>query len=166
MADLGRGAKAGVVSGVVAGIILAIGYLVLFTIISDQIKTALQGTTIPIGTTIDALLAFVMIILVVGTFLGTLIAGLILGLIFSVVADKYMTGKSYAMRGIVFGIVLWIIGILFNLGNFYYGTTYVAASVIIGLAASLIYGWLLGTFYGRFGPKTPAMPPPAAAPSM
>jgi hypothetical protein len=164
MADFGRGAKAGAFAGIVLGIILAIGYYVLFTIISDTIKAAIQGTTLPAGLTVDLIFAAALLAIVIGTFLGSIVLGVILGLVFAAVESKYMTSKSLAMRGLVFGIIIWLLGLLFNIGNLYYGTAYVVASVLLGLVGSLIYGYLLGTFYQRFGPKTPT--PPPAAPSM
>ena len=147
MADYGRGAKAGAIAGVVTGIIEAIGTIALFSFTANDIKTALQGTTLPAGITIDQALTAAMYLAAVVTFIASIIVGLILGVIFAAVANKYMTGKSFEMRGLVFGIILWIIGILGNIGNFGYGTTYIAVSVLIGLIASLIYGYLLGHFF-------------------
>ncbi|TMI62135.1 hypothetical protein E6H16_06425 [Candidatus Bathyarchaeota archaeon] len=138
MADYGRGAKAGAIAGVVLGIIEAVGIYATFSFTSDSIKR-----TLPAGITIDQALYA----LVIGTFVGSIIGGVILGVIFAAVANKYMTSKSFEMRGLVFGIILWIIGILGNIGNFGYGTTYIAVSVLIGLIASLIYGYLLGHFF-------------------
>jgi hypothetical protein len=157
MADYGRGAKAGAIAGVVTGIIRAIGAIALFSFTANDIKTALQGTTLPAGITIDQAVTAAMYLEVVAAFIGSIIGGVILGVIFAAVANKYMTSKSFEMRGIVFGIVLWIIGILGSIGNFGYGTTYIAASVLIGLVASLIYGYLLGHF---FKPKQATQPTP------
>jgi len=158
MAEYGRGAKAGAMAGVVAGIIEAIGNYALFSFTRDAIKTALQGTALPAGVTIDQVVDIALYTVAIGAFVGSIIGGAILGIIFSAVYNKYMTGKSLAMRGIIFGIILWLIGILLNTGSFSYGSTYVAASIILGLVSSLIYGYLLGHF---FTPKqvTQATPP-------
>src|SRR5437899_8856922 len=157
MADYGRGAKAGAIAGVVLGVIEAIGYVALFSFIMDSIRTAVQGTTLPAGLTVDQVISATLYALVIFTFVGSIILGAILGVIFAAVHNKYMTSKSLPMRGIVFGIILWLIGIGFNIGNFSYGTTYVAVSVILGLVASLIYGYLLGHF---FKPKQASQPTP------
>jgi len=161
MADYGRGAKAGAMAGVVLGVILAAGYYVLFTLISDTIRTAIQNN-LPAGSvaTADQVLAIALAFLVIAVLIGSIISGVNLGIIFAAVSDKYMRGQSFAMRGLVFGVIIWLIGILFNVGNFYYGATYVAISIVLGLVASLVYGYLLGTFYGRSAPKQ-ATPPSA-----
>jgi len=160
MADYGRGAKAGAIAGVVLGIIEAIGLYATFSFTRDSIKSAIQGTTLPAGITIDQAVDLALHTLVIGTFVGSIIGGVILGVIFAAVANKYMTSKSFEMRGLVFGIVLWIIGILGNIGNFGYGTTYIATSVLIGLVGSLIYGYLLGHF---FKPKLASQSTPPAS---
>ncbi|OLD02891.1 hypothetical protein AUG19_07000 [archaeon 13_1_20CM_2_54_9] len=162
MAEYGRGAKAGVVAGLVCGVILAIGYYALFTLVQDTVRQAIQDA-LPVGSviTVDQALAAALVLLVVGTFVGTIVVGAILGLVFAAAHNKYMQSKSLAMRGIVFGVILWIIGILSNIGSFSYGATYIGLSVLIGLIASLVYGYLLGTFFGRFGPKQ-QVPSPTA----
>src|SRR5690242_15971110 len=101
MADYGRGAKAGAIAGVVTGIIEAIGSYALFSLARDAIMTGL-----PAGVTIDQ----AAYLTVVSSFIGSIIGGIILGVIFAAVYNKYMTGKSIPMRGIVFGIILWLIG--------------------------------------------------------
>src|SRR5713101_5811554 len=131
MADYGRGAKAGAIAGVVTGIIEAIGTIALFSFTANDIKTALQGTTLPAGITIDQAVTAAMYLAAAVTFIASIIVGLILGVIFAAVANKYMTSKSFEMRGLVFGIILWIIGILGNINNSY-GSTYIAASIVIG----------------------------------
>jgi len=158
MADYGRGAKAGAIAGVVTGIIEAIGTIALFSFTANDIKTALQGTTLPAGITIDQALTAAMYLAAVVTFIASIIVGLILGVIFAAVANKYMTGKSFEMRGLVFGIILWIIGILGNINNSSFGSTYIAASIVIGLVSSLVYGYLLGHF---FKPKQASQPTPS-----
>jgi CBS domain containing-hemolysin-like protein len=163
MADYGRGAKAGAIAGVVTGIIEAIGTFALFSLTTDAIKTALQSTTLPAGVTIDQLVTLTQYIAVISVFIGSIIGGAILGIIFAAVYNKYMTSKSLPMRGIVFGIILWLIGIVLNIGSFSYGTTYVAVSIIVGLVSSLIYGYLLGHF---FKPKQAAQPTPSPTGTM
>lgn len=158
--NYGRGASSGAIAGVVLGVILAILYFVLFTILTSSIKSAIQATTLPSGVTVDQVFALALTFLLVGVVVGSIILGVFLGIIFAAVHVMYMKGKSLAMRGLVFGIVIWLIGLAFNISNFYYGTAYVASSVVIGLVASLIYGYLLGTLYGRGMPKqgVPASP--------
>src|SRR5436309_13310354 len=109
MADYGRGAKAGAIAGVVTGIIEAIGTIALFSFTANDIKTALQGTTLAAGITIDQALTAAMYLAAVVTFIASIIVGLILGVIFASVANNYMTGKSFELRILVFVITVRII---------------------------------------------------------
>ncbi len=163
MADYGRGAKAGAIAGVVLGIILAIGYYSLFILLQSTIKTALQGTTIPAGLTLDQYFIDTVNALVIFTFIGSVISGAIFGLIFAAVYNKYMTGKSLVMGALVFSVILWIIGIAIDAPTFFYGNTYVALSVLIGLIGSLAYGYLLGHF---FKPTQATQPTPPSTGTM
>ena len=160
--NYGRGATSGAIAGVVLGIILAVLYYIVFLSLTSTIKSAIQGTTLPSGVTIDQVFILALTFLIVGVVLGSIIIGVILGVVFAAVHNMYMKGQSLAMRGLVFGVIIWLIGLGFNVGNFYYGTAYVVSSVVIGLVGSLLYGYLLGTLYGRGGTK-PAAP---AAPTM
>jgi membrane associated rhomboid family serine protease len=75
--------------------------------------------------------------------------GAILGLIFSRVHDRYLRSRSLRTRGIVFGMILWILLSLSSFGS-EFGLSYDTISVIIGLVAYLAYGILLARFLPRF----------------
>jgi hypothetical protein len=50
-------------------------------------------------------------------FLAGVIGGAILGLIFSRVHDRYLRSRSLRTRGIVFGMILWILLSLSSFGS-------------------------------------------------
>lgn len=155
-----KGAASGAVAGLVLGVILAVLYYIVFLSLTNTIKSAIQGTTLPSGVSVDQVFTLALTFLLVGVVVGSIIIGVILGVVFAAVHNMYMKSKSLAMRGLVFGVIIWLIGLGFNVSNFYYGTAYVASSVVIGLVGSLLYGYLLGTLYGRGGAKPAAPSPP------
>lgn len=164
MAEYGRGAKAGAISGVVLGVITAVAYYVQFIIMDSSIRSAIrQNVAAGSALTADQVFSIVLATIVVGSFVGSIVLGVIFGIIFAAVHDKYMTSKSVAMRGIVIGLPLWLVGISFDVGYFYFGAVYMAASIVIGLIASLIYGYLLGHFFERFGSKKTSPPTPSTS---
>lgn len=95
--------------------------------------------------------------------IGGVIGGIILGLIFAAAHNKYMRNQSLPKRGLVFGIILFLIDLALNSGSSY-GTSYFAVSFGVSLVSSLIFGYLLGYFFMRFtGSKqlpTDYSPPP------
>jgi ABC-type tungstate transport system substrate-binding protein len=82
-------------------------------------------------------------------FLSGVIGGAILGLIFARVHDRYLRSSSLRTRGIIFGLILWILLSLSSFGSGF-GLLYDIISVIIGLVAYLVYGMLLARFFPRF----------------
>jgi len=164
MAEYGRGAKAGLVSGAISGIIIAISQAALFQFYTNEVRTAIQSA-IPPGSplTVDQLMTITFYSILIGSFFAGLIGGAILGLIFAAVHTKYMKSSSLQMKGLVFGVVLFIIGTLLGLSGLSYGTSYFVLSEVFSLVANLIFGYLLGSFFGRFGGKVQL--PPGTAPA-
>src|SRR5439155_26462133 len=93
-------------------------------------------------------------VLAVDVFLSGVIGGAILGLIFARLDDRYLRSSSLRTRGIIFGLILWI---LLNLSSFgcEFGLVYDTISVIIGLVEDLAYGILLARFFPRFKRNIP-----------
>ena len=87
-----------------------------------------------------------MVVIIAGV-----IGGLILGAIYGKLVEK-IPGGSTVIKGIIFGAVLWLlVSVLGGLGNYgQYGAEYYLANVAAGLLGALIFGVLLGYFYGRF----------------
>jgi hypothetical protein len=156
MARYGIGAKAGLIAGLIQGIIAGIVAYVLVQEFISSIESIIQQSTA--GSTLtssEVALAASLVgtFALAGAIIGGLIGGIILGLIFAAVQDKYMKKQSLPMRGLVFGIVLFLIDLALSSGSFAYGTTYVAASLGVDLVTALLFGYLLGYFYQRFSPK-------------
>ena len=160
MAQYGRGAKAGLVAGLIQGIIVGIlSYFIALqfkSVIVAAMTKSLQnsGTTVPIN--VNSLADAAIAIIPVFVIIGGLIGGLILGLIFAAVEGRYFKSQSIIVRGLVFGMILFLIDLVLNIGSFAYGSGYAGLSLVGSLLGSLLFGYLLGFFFQRFGP--PVMP--------
>jgi hypothetical protein len=141
-------ARAGIAAGIVSGSIAAVGDFVL-TDNYDVIGRTFAGTPFAPNSTVGSLAANTIYVLAVDVFLSGVIGGAILGLIFSRVHDRYLRSRSLRIRGIVFGIILWVLLSLTSYGS-EFGLLYDTISVLIGLIAYLAYGILLARFFPRF----------------
>ena len=159
MTEYGRGAKAGIIAGVVWGVISGvISYALLQTYKSTVLP--IIEKTIPNNSTIPLTAEQIFNIAVYGALFSAIIVGVIggviLGLIFAAVKDAFLKKSSLIVRGVVFGIVLWLINMGVSLGSAStYGSGYFALTAGGSLIASLIFGYLLGFFFDRFSPKSP-----------
>jgi hypothetical protein len=141
-------ARAGIAAGIVSGSIAAVGDFVL-TDNYDVIGRTFAGTPLAPNSTVGSLAATTIYVLTVDVFLSGVIGGAILGLIFSRVHKRYLRGRSLRTRGMVFGIILWVLLSLTSFGS-EFGLLYDTISVLIGLIAYLAYGILLARFFPRF----------------
>jgi hypothetical protein len=141
-------ARAGIAAGIISGSIAALGDFVL-TDNYDVIGRTFAGTPFAPNSAVGSLAATTIYVLVVDVFLSGVIGGAILGLIFSRVHDRYLGSRSLRTRGIVFGMILWILLGLTSFGS-EFGLLYDTISVLIGLVAYLAYGILLARFFPRF----------------
>jgi hypothetical protein len=150
----GTGAKAGVVSGVVYGAMSAVFAYISSSMIKEEMMTVIEETLPPDSlVTAEQLYEFTLIFGAVFAVVIGVVAGVILGVVYGWGYEKVPGGNSI-YKGLVFGIILWIIiDVLLGLGNLEYGTTYFALSLAWGLVISLIFGALLGVFYDKFTPK-------------
>src|SRR6059036_2766676 len=144
-------ARAGVVAGIIAGSISALGDFLLVQNY-DVIGRTFEGTILAPTSAIGSLEAASIYVLAVDVFLTGVVGGAVLGLIFSKVHDRYLRNRSLQTRGIVFGIILWILLSLNGFGS-QFGLLYDSISVLIGLVAYLSYGILLARFFPRFKRK-------------
>jgi len=111
------------------------------TLLPDSLVTAEQ--------VYELLLVFGAVVTVI---IGV-VAGVIIGVVYGWAYEKVPGGNSI-YKGLIFGIILWVIrDVLLGLGNLQYSTTYFALSLAWGLVIALIYGALLGVFYDKFTPK-------------
>jgi len=141
-------ARAGVVAGIIAGSISALGDFLLVQNY-DVIGRTFEGTIFAPTSAIGSLEAAAIYVLAVDVFLTGVVGGAVLGLVFSKVHDRYLRNRSLQTRGIVFGIILWILLSLNGFGS-EFGLLYDTISVLIGLVAYLSYGILLARFFPRF----------------
>jgi len=152
MGNTGNGAKAGLVAGIAYGVILAIiSYITLQSIKSTVIAEI--ATKLPANTSLTAEQVFNIAEVVAPVFviIAGIIGGLILGAIYGKLLER-IPGGSAVMKGIVFGLILWLIAsVLGGLGDLSsYGLEYYLTNVGTGFVGALVFGYLLGYFYGRF----------------
>ncbi|MCL5067778.1 MAG: hypothetical protein M1368_05425 [Thaumarchaeota archaeon] len=88
-----------------------------------------------------------------------IVLGVIFGVLFSFVKDKFMTNLSLPLRGLIFGLAPFALFMVLNLGVFIASEMFLnldllirAASIIIQeLGVNLLFGYLIGYFFARFG---------------
>lgn len=141
-------ARAGIAAGIISGGISAVGDFVLADNY-DVIGRTFQGTIFSPTSAVESLAATAIYVLAVDVFLSGVLGGAVLGLVFARVHDRYLRGRSLRTRGIVFGLILWLLLSATSVGS-EFGLLYDFLSAIIGLIAYLSYGILLARFYPKF----------------
>lgn len=144
-------ARAGVAAGIIAGSISAIGDFVLADNY-DVIGRTFAGTSFGPTSAVESLAFTTIYVLAVDVFLSGVIGGALLGLVFAKVHGRYLGGRSLRTRGVIFGLILWILLSLSSFGS-EFGLLYDTISVLIGLIAYLAYGVLLARFFPKFKRK-------------
>jgi hypothetical protein len=145
------GAKAGLVAGIPYGIILAIASYFTTLALKQVIIQALTND-IPSNSpfTPRQLYGIALLVDPIVVTIGGVLGGLVLGAIYGWAFPRLPGGRP-VVKGIIFGMILWVLlSVLGGLGNIQYSLGYYFVQVGVGLGASLIFGWLLGYFYGRF----------------
>ncbi len=147
-------AKVGLVAGLAGGSILAAGNFFLLDNTSF-VTTLLGGQVLPpeLAISVDQLAFLLALAASIASLLFGVIGGALLGLVFSAVKGRYLKTSSLQRKGLVFGIILWIISGLYSLTVLNFGVWIVSSSLVIGLVASLVYGYLLGRLFPRFERK-------------
>jgi len=145
------GAKSGLVAGIPYGIILAIAsYFTTVALKSTIIQALTKDLPSNSPFTPEQLYSITLLIDPIIVTVAGIVGGLILGAIYGWVFPRLPGGRAL-VKGLIFGIILWVIvSVLAGLGNLQYSPGFYIAQVGVGLAASVIFGWLLGYFYARF----------------
>src|SRR5207245_4464578 len=138
-------ARAGIAAGIISGSIAAIGNFLLAQNY-DVIGMTFEGTPLAPTSAIESLAAATIYVLAVDVLLSGVIGGAILGLIFVWVHDRYLRRSSLRTRGIILGLILWILLSLSSFGS-ESGLLSDTISVIIGIVAYVAYGMLLSRFF-------------------
>ena len=165
MPDYVRGVKAGLIAGIGAEVVFAVGT------VSLHLPPLWVGPIVVhenpyISYTQPALL--LLLGLIAGVLADGFIIGAIAGLIFALVQGRVMKNTSLEVKGLLFGSILWVLDDLLGwigdldlgLERNSVGTNAYGAAIAFGLGGYLTLGYLLGSFFRRFGPQT--APPPAA----
>ncbi|OYT42301.1 MAG: hypothetical protein B6U86_00575 [Candidatus Altiarchaeales archaeon ex4484_43] len=173
MAEFGRGAKAGVVAGLIIGALAAIiGTALAMTIFYDEtIGVAMQaieesGAPMDMNDLRNMVLGFMVIGSIIGAVI-TALFGAIFGLIYAWLYGR-LPGITPIAKGVVVGLGWWIVGTIFGIVltmaissimgpmaqeqmTIATSSTMMAIDTIIDLATKILYGYLLGRFWIRFG---------------
>jgi hypothetical protein len=89
-----------------------------------------------------------------------IIGGIIIGALYGRFFEK-VPGSTAIKKGILVGLVLWfLVSILAGLSNLRYGVAVYLGDAGVGIVTALLFGYLLGYFYGRF------IRPPTLDPAM
>jgi hypothetical protein len=146
-----NGVKAGAVAGVIYGIVL--GILSYITVISEKTVIIASITkSLPSNSpfTPTQLYGIVVLLTPVVAAIGGVIGGIIVGAIYGRLFER-IPGGSSIIKAVVVGVALWLIlSVLGGIGNLQYGVETYLSGVAVGLGSALLFGFLLGYFYGRF----------------
>jgi len=151
MGNTTNGVKAGVIGGVVYGIVLGISSYFAVIYEKSRIITALTNS-LPANSpfTPEQLYGIVVLVTPVILTIGGVIGGLIVGALYGKLFER-IPGGSATVKGILVAIVLWLIlSVAGGIGNLQYGASAYLSGIGVGLVSALLFGFLLGYFYGRF----------------
>ncbi len=166
MGRASTGAKSGLVAGLIWGIISAVFTVIALIAVKQEIinalNTYLSGNTL--GLTADSVYNVLLITAPVIDVITGLIGGLILGAIYGWGVNR-IPGKNDKIKGMVFGIILWLIfSVALNLGSITeYGLAYYLFTITGGFIGAIVYGYILGTFFGKWW-KEPGQDIPVVEP--
>ena len=158
MGKTGTGAKAGALAGIIYGIFSGIFSFITLTLYKADImkvlaiEAAKDYSLTGVHVTAASLYSAAVSIDVVLVIIGGLIAGVILGIIFAYVHGK-LPGRNMIIKGEIFGLILWLIfDVLIGALNIStYGVLYYATGMGLGIISLLVFGYLLGTLYNKWG---------------
>ena len=152
MGSTGNGAKAGLIAGIAYGAIIGVvSYFTLLSIKSTVITSIAKSLPSNTPFTPDQLFNIALIVTPIFVVIAGLVGGLILGAIYGKLLER-IPGGTTMIKGIIFGVALWVlVSVLGGLGDLSsYGLEYYLANLGAGLLGALVFGVLLGYFYGRF----------------
>jgi len=138
------GVKAGAVAGLIEGII-ATG---IFAVAFDWLIGSLL-TTAPPGLNLEVYKQLLYVSLVYGSAVSGLINGIIMGVIFAVIYD-YLPTEEPIFKAFTMGILFWIISLV--LATSLLTPIWIGIQFVLGV---LIFGYLLGFFWTKFGGVAP-----------
>ncbi len=159
MGDTRTGVKAGLIAGIIYGLVL--GVLSYITVIVEKslILPAI-ASKLPADSpfTANQLYGIVVVLTPGIAATGGIIGGLIVGAIYGRLFER-IPGKTSLIKGVLVGIILWVIlSVLTDLENLQYGVVVYLEDIAVGLFSAMLFGVLLGYFFGRFTrPKDPAI---------
>ena len=151
--------KAGIVAGLVYGLIL--GVVSYFTFESEKSLIISSITSsLPANSpfTADQLYGIARLLAPVVAAVLITIGGIVVGAVYGWLFER-IPGATPTVKGILVGVILWLLlSVLGGTGNLQYGVLVYLSGVGEALVGALLFGYLLGYFYGRFT-RPPALDP-------
>ncbi len=153
------GLKAGAIAGIIYGLVL--GLLSYITVVADKgtivavlTKNLPANSPFTVQQLYDIVIIFTPAIAATAGIFGGLIIGAIYGRLF-----ESIPGRTSVVKGVLVGALLWVIlSVLADLNDLQYGLSVYLGDVGIGLFSAMLFGVLLGYFFGRFArPPDPAI---------
>ena len=142
MAEIMRGVKAGAVAGFIEGVISAIVYAAMFQILFGDI---INNPPPPLTSEVYSQILYASVVYMAP--IGGIISGIIVGAIFALVYS-YLPTDNPIVKSVVLGVIFWLIGIVTSMGLV--NITYFVINFVLGV---IVFGYLLGFFWIKFGPK-------------
>ncbi len=137
------GVKAGALAGLIQGVI-ATG---IFAATFDWLISSLI-TTVPPGLDLETYKQLLYFSLVYGSAVSGLINGIIMGVIFAIIYD-YLPTEKPIYKAFTMGILFWIISLALVAGIL--APIWIGIQFVLGV---IIFGYLLGYFWTKFGGAT------------
>jgi hypothetical protein len=151
LGSTGNGAKAGVIAGIVYGVILGITSYFTVVALKDTVIAAI-AQNLPSNSpfTADQLYGIVVLLTPGIAAIGGIIGGIIVGAAYGWAYHR-IPGRTPVVKALVVSLVLWLlVSVLARLGDLRYGASYYLTGIGEGLFGVLVFGLILGWFYGRF----------------
>lgn len=154
--QLSQGLKAGLASGVIYGLLVGSSHFTFQAACSrDQINGIAQKILVENLQNVTAKQIYSTQLVVIPIYwgLGALILGVVFGIVFSLLY-RVLPGSSSPSKGLAFSLVVFALGFLLGLPGYGIACTPQILSLlplILSLPISLVFGYVLGVFYGNFG---------------
>jgi len=152
--ELRNGAKSGAIAGLVSGAIIGTAEYFVVSFYKVVIEASLQST-LPSNSpfTADQLVTILQISIPLLSIMAGTFGGVILGMVFAKTYRRFLTSRSVPFRGLLVGVLLFLLDIALNSTNiFAYGTEYAGANVAVLLFPNLVFGYLMGALLARWTP--------------
>lgn len=153
---LSQALKAGLAAGVIYGLLVGCSHFTFQAACStDQINGIAHKILVENlqNVTAQQIYSTQLVVLPIYWGLGALILGVIFGIVFSFLY-RFLPGSNSPSKGLSFSLIVFALGFLLGLPGYGISCTPEIISfmpLVLSLPISLVFGYVLGVFYDRFG---------------